>query len=99
LRGGEHAHAGGGEKDQGVELGGLQALALEIGIGGEYDQKCYEANQEMEEDAEAVHLDEVEECGPAGIAGEDGGGSAQAGAEDSEKGEDLAAAGERLQEH
>src|ERR1700704_6470289 len=53
----------------------------------------------MKEDAEAVHLDQAEEGGAAGISSEDGGGGAQAGAEDSEKGEDLAAAREGLQEH
>src|SRR6267154_6110095 len=53
----------------------------------------------MKEDAEAVHLDQAEEGGAAGISGEDSGGGAQARAEDGEEGEDLAAAGERLQEH
>src|SRR5712671_2543543 len=53
----------------------------------------------MKEDAEAVHLDQAEESGAAGIAGDDGGGGAEAGAEDGEEGEDLAAAGEGLQEH
>src|SRR6266404_2519334 len=53
----------------------------------------------MEEDAEAVHLDQGEEGGAAGISGEDGGGGTETGAEDGEEGEDLAAAGERLQEH
>src|SRR6266403_3520787 len=53
----------------------------------------------MEEDAEAVHLDQAEEGGAAGISGEDGGGGTETGAEDGEEGEDLAAAGERLQEH
>ncbi len=37
LRGGQHAHPSGGEKDEGIELGGLQMLAFEIGIGGEDD--------------------------------------------------------------
>src|SRR5712675_567011 len=53
----------------------------------------------MEEDAEAVHLDQAEEGGAAGISGEDGGGCAQAGAEDGEESEDLAATSEWLQEH
>src|SRR5712675_1794109 len=53
----------------------------------------------MEEDAEAVHLDQAEEGGAAGISGEDGGGCAQAGAEDGEESEDLAAAREGLEEH
>src|SRR5712672_2061627 len=53
----------------------------------------------MKEDAEAVHLDQAEEGGAAGISGEDGGGCAQAGAEDGEESEDLAAAREGLEEH
>ena len=38
LRGGEDAHAGGGEQDQGEEFGGFQIFALEIGAGDEDDQ-------------------------------------------------------------
>src|SRR5256885_11961960 len=53
----------------------------------------------MEEDAEAVHLDQAEKCGAAGVAGENRRGGAKAGAQDSEEGEHLAAAGKRLQEH
>src|SRR5579864_768564 len=53
----------------------------------------------MEKDAEGVHLDEAIEGRAAGIAGEQGGGGAQAGAQDGEEGEHLAIAGEGLQEH
>src|SRR6266404_9235269 len=52
----------------------------------------------MEEDAEAVHLYQAEEGGATGIAGENRGGSAEAGAQDGEEGEDLAAAREGLEE-
>src|ERR1700740_2603391 len=99
LRGGKYAHAGGGEEDEGVELGGLQVLALEVGIGGENDQEGDEADEEMEEDAEAVHLDEAEEGWATGIAGEHRGGGAQASTENGYKGEHLAVAGEGLQQH
>src|SRR5882762_2116050 len=53
----------------------------------------------MEEDAEAVHLYQAEEGGAAWVAGENRGGSAEAGAQDGEEGEDLAAAREGLEEH
>src|SRR6266849_528526 len=53
----------------------------------------------MEEDAEGVHLDEAKEGRSAGAAGDKGGGGAQAGPEDGEEREHLAAAREGLQEH
>src|SRR6202166_1906517 len=53
----------------------------------------------MEEDAEGVHLNEAVKGRAAGIAGEEGGGGAQAGAEDGEEGQHLAIAREGLQEH
>ncbi len=55
----EHAHARGGEEDQGEEFRGFEIFALEVRTGDQDDQDRDCAYQQVEEDAEGVQLDEA----------------------------------------
>src|SRR5580692_4263654 len=97
LSGSENAHPSGGKQDESIKFGGVEILAFKIGIGGEDDQECYQADEPVKEQAIDIALDQAAETRAGNT--EEGEQRAERGADHGDEGDGLAKLHEGLKQH